>query len=121
MAAGRLNWLGKNLAWSKGLMGAIKNKQTFLTIRRGSKDALAFLSGDVVEICIDNVVVGQAEVVALHRGPMGYFKTYYRSLLERNVGAKDWDQVLCDMRGVYGQDMISEDSIISIIEMRGLD
>lgn len=120
MVRGKLNWLGKNPVWSKGLMDAIKNKQTFLTIRRGDKDALAFFPGDDVEICIDNAVVGQAEVIALHRGRISYFKTFYRSLLERNIGAKDWDQVLYDMREVYGQDMISEDSIISIIEMRGL-
>lgn len=120
MAAGRLNWLGKNPAWSKGLVDAVNGRRVFLTIRHGGKEALAFVPGDIVWICIDDTRIGQAKILALHRGPLGYFKTYYRSLLERNIGAKDWDQVFYDMREVYGRDMIGEDSIVSIIEMKGL-
>lgn len=120
MAAGRLNWLGRNPVWSKGLVGAVRDKQEFLTIRRGGKDALALVTGDVVNIYIDHECVGQARVVALHRGPMSYFKRHYRSLLARNIGAKKWDQVLRDMQGVYGRNAVCEDTIISVIEMEGL-
>ena len=123
------NWLAKNKRLTKGLRELFETKikqdenpLTFVTMRLGTKWADRLSPGDKVAISISNNVSKNLNVI-------GYAKvrmvkkclTYQLSDddkdLQKNIGAKTWDQVGADMREVYGVDaFIDSRSVITIIE-----
>ena len=87
----------------------------FRTIRLGTKYADSLNPNDLFAICIDNNPIGNAQVISIIKGILGVLKEQDEDL-ERNMGAKDWDQVLRDMQQVYGRDKVDSSSVITIID-----
>ena len=117
-----LNWYGENEQLTEGLNEKLTDKKdSFITIRLGNKYANLLNPGDEVAISVsDNPenpnIVGFAKVGVIKKAILIDLQIQEESL-EKNIGAKNWDQVLHDMRSVYGHNRVSEFSTITVIEL----
>ena len=125
-----LNWYARDKKLTRGLRKLLskrkvtENYRSFVTIRHGSKWADKLNPGDTVAISISDdpqkpSIIGYAEVGSVKKVILFNLGSLDHSLkedLKDNIGAKDWSEVLIDMRSVYGNHVGLYDTI-SIIRL----
>ncbi len=119
-------WLTTDPKWTDGLQEKLMNKEEFLTFRLGAKWFRNLNPWDVVNISVTDDPknpskrhLGQAEVLVTIKDTIRNLRNSGTAMLYNNIGAKDWDQVLKDMKEVYGENKVTEDSVVTAIELRG--
>jgi len=120
-----LSWLATEPKWTDGLLEKIDEKEDFITIRLGINWFNKVQPWDMVNISItvdinepSKICLGQAEVLITIVDTIRSLRESGTALLFNNIGAKNWDEVLKDMKKIYGEDKVTENSTISVIELR---
>ena len=118
-----LNWFPQS-EFTKGLIKRFQGERwgkDFMTIWLGTKWGDKLGPGDLVRISIsenDAVpnLIGTARVLSVTKTIMA--DVLNRKIkLHKNIGAKDPYQALEDMRSVYGETMVYDESVITVIRL----
>lgn len=120
-------WMTTDPKWTEGLKEKLQDKEVFITIRFGDKWFHKVKPWDKVKISVTDdpadptqTFLGEAKVLVTNKGTIGELRAAGNATLEKNIGAKNWDQAKADIQKVYSHENVTEDSIITIIELHGV-